>query len=74
MSLARGACTAYMDADFAIDPRAVSLLLEGLRTSDVVIGSRALPDSMVESTYALRSVMGGPVQPAGHRGHRAQVP
>jgi len=55
---ATGACTAYMDADFAIDPRAVPLLLEGLRTSDVVIGSRALPDSMVESTYALRSVMG----------------
>ena len=55
---AAGACTAFMDADFAIDPRAIPLLLEGLRTSDVVIGSRALPDSMVESTYALRSVMG----------------
>jgi hypothetical protein len=55
---ARGACTAYMDADFAIDPRAVPRLLEGLRTKDVVIGSRALPDSMVESTYALRSLMG----------------
>ena len=58
VGLARGACTAYMDADFAIDPRAVPRLLEGLRTDDVVIGSRALPDSMVESTYALRSVMG----------------
>ena len=55
---AQGACTAYMDADFAIDPRAVPRLLEGLRTDDVVIGSRALPDSMVESTYALRAVMG----------------
>ena len=58
VTAARGACCAYMDADMAIDPRAVPLLLEGLRTSDVVIGSRALPDSMVESTYALRSVMG----------------
>ncbi len=58
VSLAEGACTAYMDADFAIDPRAVPHLLEGLRTTDLVIGSRALPDSMVESTYALRSVMG----------------
>ena len=48
-----------MDADFAIDPRAVTRLLEGLRTNDVVIGSRALPDSMMETTYALRSVMGG---------------
>jgi glycosyltransferase involved in cell wall biosynthesis len=59
VTVARGACTAYMDADFAIDPRAVPRLLEGLRTNDVVIGSRALPDSMVETTYALRSVMGG---------------
>lgn len=59
VTAARGACTAYMDADFAIDPRAVTRLLEGLRTNDVVIGSRALPDSMVETTYALRSVMGG---------------
>jgi hypothetical protein len=55
---ARGECTAYMDADMAIDPRAVPRLLEGLRTSDVVIGSRALADSMVETTYALRAVMG----------------
>ncbi len=58
VSMARGASSAFMDADFAIDPRSVPLLVEGLRTSDVVIGSRALPDSMVESTYALRSVMG----------------
>jgi hypothetical protein len=58
VGLATGAATAYMDADFAIDPRSVPQLLEGLRTSDVVIGSRALPESMVESSYALRSVMG----------------
>jgi glycosyltransferase involved in cell wall biosynthesis len=58
VALALGTHTAYMDADFAIDPTSVPLLVEGLRTNDVVIGSRALADSMVESSYALRSVMG----------------
>jgi hypothetical protein len=58
VSLARGAWTAYMDADMAIDPRAIPLLVDGLRANDLAIGSRALADSMVESTYALRSVMG----------------
>jgi hypothetical protein len=47
-----------MDADMAIDPRAIPLLLEGLRTNDAAIGSRALPDSMLDGTYALRAVMG----------------
>jgi hypothetical protein len=47
-----------MDADMAIDPRAIPLLIDGLRANDLSIGSRALADSMVESTYALRSVMG----------------
>ncbi len=55
---ARGRFTAYMDADMAIDPRAIPLLVNGLRATDLVIGSRALADSMVESTYAVRSVMG----------------
>jgi hypothetical protein len=59
VSLARGWWTAYMDADMAIDPRAIPLLVDGLRANDLAIGSRALPDSMVESTYAMRSVMGG---------------
>ncbi|MGO8872485.1 MAG: dolichyl-phosphate beta-glucosyltransferase [Acidimicrobiales bacterium] len=58
VSLAEGDCTAYMDADMAIDPRAVPGLLAGLGTNDVVIGSRALADSMVDGTYALRAVMG----------------
>lgn len=58
VSLARGGYTAYMDADMAIDPRAIPLLLDGLATHDLAIGSRALPDSMVESTYAVRTVMG----------------
>jgi dolichyl-phosphate beta-glucosyltransferase len=56
---ARGTMVAYMDADMAIDPRAIPLLMTGLSRHDLAIGSRALADSMVESTYALRSVMGG---------------
>ncbi len=58
VSLARSTYTAYMDADMAIDPRAVPLLVNGLRLNDVAIGSRALADSMVDSSYALRSIMG----------------
>ncbi len=42
----------------AIDPRAVPLLLDGLEPHDVAIGWRALADSMVDSTYAVRTVMG----------------
>ncbi len=58
VALARSTYVAFMDADMAIDPRAIPLLVSGLETNDLVIGSRALPDSMVESTYAIRSVMG----------------
>ena len=50
--------TAYMDADMAIDPLAVPLLLDGLAQDDIAIGSRALRDSMVETTYVVRSLMG----------------
>jgi hypothetical protein len=55
---ARSNYTAYMDADMAIDPLAIPLLLDGLESNDVAIGSRALADSMVETTYVLRSLMG----------------
>ena len=58
VAVATGACTAYMDADMAIDPVAAPLLLDGLASHDVAVGSRALPDSMVESTYAVRALMG----------------
>jgi len=58
VALARSRHVAFMDADMAIDPRAIPQLVSGLETNDLVIGSRALPDSMVESTYAIRSVMG----------------
>ncbi len=58
VAASRSAYTAYMDADMAIDPMAVPLLLEGLAHHDVAIGCRALPDSMVETTYVVRSLMG----------------
>ena len=50
--------TAYMDADMAIDPLAVPLLLDGLAHDDVAIGCRALRDSMVETSYVVRSLIG----------------
>jgi hypothetical protein len=56
--LARGAATAYMDADMAIDPRAIPKLLDALGSREVAIGSRALTDSMVDGTYAVRAIMG----------------
>lgn len=55
---ARGASTAYMDADMAIDPRAIPHLLDRLVTTEGAIGSRSLPDSMVESRYMIRLLMG----------------
>ena len=58
VTLARGPYVAYMDADMAIDPRAVPSLLDALRSSEAAIGSRALAHSMVDGTYAVRAVMG----------------
>ncbi len=58
VKVARGESTAYMDADMAIDPRAIPLLLDRLGTNDAAIGSRSLPDSMVESRYMMRLLMG----------------
>jgi len=58
VAASRSTHTAYMDADMAIDPLAVPLLLDGLEVHDIAIGCRALPDSMVETTYVVRSLMG----------------
>ncbi len=41
----------------AIDPLAIPLLLDGLERNDVVVGSRALPDSMVETAYVVRTLI-----------------
>jgi glycosyltransferase involved in cell wall biosynthesis len=54
---ARSPFLAFMDADMAIDPLAIPLLLDGLERNDVVVGSRALPDSMVETTYVIRTLI-----------------
>jgi hypothetical protein len=58
VAASRSTYTAYMDADMAIDPLAVPLLLDGLGSFDIAIGCRALPDSMVETTYVVRTLMG----------------
>ena len=58
VAAARSTYTAYMDADMAIDPLAVPYLLEGLEDHDIAIGCRALPDSMVETAYVVRTLMG----------------
>jgi glycosyltransferase involved in cell wall biosynthesis len=46
---ARGDAIAFMDADLATDVSALSSLLAALRDSDVAVGSRALPGSVVEA-------------------------
>ncbi len=58
IALARSPLVAHMDADMAIDPRAVPSLLDGLAATEIAIGSRALAESMVESRYLMRSLMG----------------
>ena len=57
IATARSPYAAFMDADMAIDPLAIPLLLDGLERNDVVVGSRALPNSMVETTYAVRTLI-----------------
>ncbi len=58
ITASRGRFVAYMDADMAIDPRAVPLLLEALVDNDIAVGSRALRGSSVESLYVVRTLMG----------------
>ncbi len=58
VAVARGRSIAYMDADMAIDPRGIPLLVDGLSDHDVVVGSRALRESTVERNYAVRRVLG----------------
>ncbi len=58
VSLARGALCAHMDADMAIEPTSASDLRTELLSHEVAIGSRALPGSMVDGHYVVRSLMG----------------
>ncbi|HVB92609.1 MAG TPA: dolichyl-phosphate beta-glucosyltransferase [Acidimicrobiales bacterium] len=55
---ARGAVTALMDADMAVHPSQLSLLLTALKETDVAIGSRSLPDSITEADTFFRVVSG----------------
>ena len=55
---ARGAAIVFMDADMAIDPRAVPLLLDRLDEYDIAIGSRAMAGSTAETAHVARSFMG----------------
>lgn len=55
---ARGATVAFLDADMAILPTQLPVLHQALEHSDVAIGCRELPDSVVDSTRVLRDLGG----------------
>ncbi len=55
---ARGCQVAFTDADMATDPQCLSTLFDKLADSEVVIGSRAHPDSVVKSREASRMLFG----------------
>jgi dolichyl-phosphate beta-glucosyltransferase len=49
---------AFMDADMSVDPVQLPQLLEAIKSADVAIGSRSLPNSSVELDSPQRVVMG----------------
>ena len=55
---ARGAAIAFMDADMAVDPRQIPLLVGALDHADVAIASRALPGSSADHDRLGRTMMG----------------
>ena len=50
---------AFMDADMAVDPEQIPNLVAAVADSDIAIGSRALPESIVHWDSLRRVVMGG---------------
>jgi dolichyl-phosphate beta-glucosyltransferase len=48
----------FMDADMSVDPSQIPRLVEAIGTADVAIGSRSLPESVVEADGMQRVVMG----------------
>ncbi len=48
----------FMDADMSVDPLEIQPLVDAIETADVAIGSRELPDSVVEVDSLRRRVMG----------------
>lgn len=55
---ARGGVVVFMDADMAIDPWQVPLLVGALGTAEVAIGTRSLAGSSAEGDTVARNLMG----------------
>jgi dolichyl-phosphate beta-glucosyltransferase len=53
-----GKLVAYVDADSATDVRCLQDLFQALETADVAIGSRSLPESIIEHHRQDRALMG----------------
>ena len=49
---------AFMDADMAVDPQQIPILVKALEHADVAIGSRSVPGSIVDSDNLRRALMG----------------
>jgi hypothetical protein len=58
VAAARGAVVAFMDADMAVDPRQIPLLVCALDHADLAIASRSLPGSSADGDTLRRTVMG----------------
>lgn len=58
VAAARGAAIAFMDADMAIDPDQIPLLMAGLEQAELAIGSRSLADSSADGDSMGRNLMG----------------
>ncbi len=55
---ARGAAVTFLDADMSVNPLLLPDLLSSLADADVVIGSRALDESVVDCRSMRRTLMG----------------
>jgi len=58
IAVAAAPIVTFMDADMAVDPAQIPLLVTALDTADVAIGSRSVPGSIVESDNYRRAIMG----------------
>lgn len=65
VTAARGEVIVFMDADLATDLRALALALEALQTSEVAVGSRAVPGAVVTGHSRVRRTL--------HHAFRSQV-
>jgi dolichyl-phosphate beta-glucosyltransferase len=58
VAVARAPIVAFIDADMAVDPEQMPLLVTAIDEADVAIGSRSVPGSIVESDNRRRALMG----------------